>query len=235
MNRLIATVISLLPLLVPASAARSHAAETASFRAFALSDGMSGLRYDFKGRSISLDLAPSVFSPPYQCPANGTLSLYREVRSPEGKTKRVPVSEMVFGPGGPWLLFLSRVPDPDAPGRSRVAGRAFDQSWESHPSSMVKIFSFCSTPVMLQVGQRTISLAPSGSEIVPYPVENSRLWLKAASREGDAWRLGLSQPQRLHEGTRSTWILLNSPFSEEDPDTHRLFVRKLVENAPASR
>jgi len=205
----------------------------ATFRTLSIDQGVSDLFYDDRSRQIALAAGDMSFSQPYPVPASGLVSLYRELPPvpPEDKPRRVPVTEFRLTGEGPHLVFFSSTRNAANPAQPLIGAIPVDDSSKIHPVDTVRIFNFGKTPAGVKFATHVLEIAPSKSEIRPYP-DDRQAWLKAAVPAEGKWQVRISGPQAIVPATRSTWVLLDLPPTADEPDRHRILVRNLIDFTP---
>lgn len=207
------------------------------FRVLAKDVRIDDLRYDLKGRTVPVQTLHRQFSPRYECPPSGKLTLYRLMPAAEsGKPPRpVIVAEATLQGEGPFLLVLGKDKPADAVGTLGL--QVLDDSWQAHPANAIRVLSFSARPTAIKIADNTAELLPGSSYVTPPQIGASLIEFKVATRDNGQWTLRLQSPQALLPRARVTLLLLDAAPSDDDPFPVALNIASLIDTAqpPAAK
>lgn len=192
------------------------------------------LYYDVGKTQVRFSASTQRLSRAYPVPPSGKAEIYRlEPAVPPATTPvKVPVAEIEFTNGGPWLVLMAAA---QAGGiTTKLQTQVIDASLAAHPQGSVRIYNFCQGPMAISAGDDRFSLARGQARLVSYPDSTTpALWLKCAVRKEDDWSLEISSAQTIVPGnTRAMWLLYDQPGTAENPQSI-VAIRNLVEMLPA--
>jgi hypothetical protein len=192
------------------------------------------LYYDVGKTQVLFSASTQRLSRAYPVPPSGKAEVYRlEPAVPPATTPvKVPIAEIEFTNGGPWLVLMSVI---QANGiTTKIQTQVIDASLAAHPQGSVRIYNFCQAPMAISAGDDRFSLARGQAHLVSYPDSPTpALWLKCAVRKEDDWSLEISSAQTIVPGnTRAMWLLYDQPGTAENPQSS-IAIRNLVEVLPA--
>jgi hypothetical protein len=206
-------------------------APPAVFRTLAFSADVSEVFYDLHGKPVPVSAAAAGMSMPYEIPAGGRVSFYRlqPADTPEGKPRRVIVTEASMTGPGPFLVFMAA--RTESPGGIWV--QVVEDSWETHPAETIRLFNFSrrNVAVKIVIKNTVAELAPGEEKILPY-VANGQFWLQVATKEAGSWVMRVSAPQVAPPTARITAILFDQQPTPDRPVTHELDLVKYIDVLP---
>lgn len=200
-----------------------------TFRILGLGAPVTDLFYYNGRQAVSVTAGSSGFSAPYPVPNDGRVEFFRVLppEPPEEKPRRVTVTDLQLGEGGPFLVIM--LTDPATPTQTR--GVVVDDSWEKHPSGTMQLFSFSRRLLAVKVGDEMVELAAGQSRLFSYHGAN-RLSLQAATREGADWVLRIRSPKSILPDSRSTVVLIDQEPSPERPNPDGLRTLDFIDLEP---
>lgn len=203
----------------------------AAFRTLAFSADVSEVFYDLRGKPVPVAAATAGLSMPYEVPTGGRVVFYRlqPAETPEGKPRRVTVTDANLNGSGPFLLFMAA--RPESPGG--IWMQEVEDSWETHPADTIRLFNFSRRNVAVRIVIKDVvaELLPGQERILPY-VANGQFWMQAATKEAEGWVMRVSAPQVAPPTARITAIMFDQQPTPDRPVTHELDLVKYIDVAP---
>jgi hypothetical protein len=196
-----------------------------TFRAIAIDHSVSGILYDHRGKSVTVTAGINSYSKSYPLDGHQELSFYRMVpaENKEDPPRRETLKTIAVSGQGPLVIFMLAGADI----HSTPHILAFDDSMAAHPLDAVRICNFSWRHAAVNIGNESIELSSGQSLVFPYV--NKKIWLKAATKETEGWKLRISAPQITIPGHRSTLAIIDQPVSVDRPDTRELLVRNIID------
>jgi hypothetical protein len=206
------------------------------FRTLAVGNdaAFSGLFYDYKGKPVALNAGSNNLSTLLPSPPNGRLSLYRQTPppAPGEPPGKVPVTEVLIGKEGPYLILLASTPNTIPPLNRKVIPLVVDESVETHPLLAIRLFNFSKRRIAVQINSDAAELATADSHIFTPPPVTPMIPFKVATQESSAWELRLSSQTPIIEQTRSIVVITDIEPTPERPNPVDIMTTTVFDDRP---
>lgn len=218
---------------------QSETAVPVVFRTLAVGNAtaVSGLFYDYKGKSVPVPVDGMSLSAPLSSPPSGRIALYRQLPplKPGDPLRRVPVAEAQLGKNGPYLLLLTSAADPTTRGAIGVSALPISDSWDAHPVETVRIFNFSRRRAAIQLDSDTTELATTQSHVTPFPKNTRIVDMKVAIFEKNAWMLTSSNPPAIIPRTRLIVVITDMEPTPENPHPTEVDIHAVYDDRPPQK
>lgn len=206
------------------------------FRTLAVGNAtiVSGLFYEYQGKSIPLPVDGMSLSAPLPSPPSGRIALYRQLPplKPGDPPRRIPVAEAQLGKNGPCLLLLTAAADPTSPGATSISALPISDSWDAHPVETVRVFNFSRRRAAIQLEADTTELATTQSHVTPFPKNTRIVDMKVAILEKGEWLLVSGNPPAIIPRTRLIIVLTDMAPTPENPHPTELDIHAVYDDNP---
>ncbi|CAM3099428.1 hypothetical protein [Rariglobus hedericola] len=235
-NLILGLVAFLCLAVAPTRAAPSAQSWPNTFKAIIIARDLTvigDLYYDVGKTQVLFSASTQRLSRAYPVPPDRKIEIYRlqPAVPPEITPTKVPVAEITFTEGGPWLVLMAAAQTAGV--TTRIQPQVIDASLNAHPQRTVRIYNFSQDAMAISAGDERFSLTRGQARLVSYPNSTTpALWLKCAVPKVDDWSLEISSAQTIVPGnTRALWLLYDQPGTPENPQSS-IAIRNLVEPLP---
>lgn len=231
-RRVAGVMLAVLTLGLFTSAVRGQSeAPPVVFRTLAFSGDVSEVFYELRGKPVPVTAATAGLSMPYEIPAGGRVVFYRlqAAETPEGKPRRVTVTNAEMNGPGPFLVFMAARPESSG----GIWVQVVEDSWATHPADTIRLFNFSRRNVAVRIVIKDVvaELTSGQDRVLPY-VAKGQFWMQAATKEPEGWVMRVSAPQVAPPTARITAIMFDQQPTPDRPVTHELDLVKYIDVAP---
>ncbi|HSI07297.1 MAG: hypothetical protein ACAH89_01875 [Rariglobus sp.] len=190
---------------------------------------LKGLLYEFQRKSVPLMVSDTDASMLYQCPPQGTVSIYREEPPipPETKRRRIPVAEVRLGKDSSYWIALSAT---TLRGVTTITPFVINDSWDAHPLETVRVMNFSRRNIAVKVDDLAVELSPVETHTFPYPGAGTEIVrFQVATKDEGAWTARVNSPQGIIHKTRATIAITDIEPSQYDPTPDGINIINMID------
>ncbi|MDP4624446.1 MAG: hypothetical protein NWT08_04820 [Akkermansiaceae bacterium] len=177
--------------------------------------------YESKGKKIELYASTGSLSSPLLLPSGGVLKLYHETQipvkgSPDQTVPQYRECGSVEFPSGSKMIVLLVVP-PDLK-EANIRGRAFKDSYTSHPTLTARVFNMSPKQIGVRAGDSSVSLQPGEEGMMawrPKPYNSVAFEVAVRNKENTGWNVISSGEELTAVGLR-TFIFFVATGAEDE-------------------
>lgn len=190
--------------------------------------------YELKGKKTELYASTGSLSSPIPLPSGGELKLYHETLVPVkgGSDQTVPQYRecgSVEFPSGSKMIVLLIVPEDLT--KENIRGRAFKDSYVSHPSLVARIFNMSPKQIAVSAGDSAVSLKPGEVGMIPWrpkPYNSVTYEVAVRNKQNTGWRVISSGDELTAQGLRTFVFFVAAGGEDEGGPVTSLIVQDVV-------